>query len=47
MLLLYVTAVALAQDKSLYEKKEFIRNNDTLRYRILYPLDYDPAQKYP
>lgn len=47
MLLLYVTAISLAQDNSLYEKKEFIRDNDTLRYRILYPPDYDAAKKYP
>jgi predicted peptidase len=47
LLLLSITAIALAQDKGLYEKKTFIRNNDTLRYRILYPEGYDPAQKYP
>ena len=47
MLLLYVTAVSLGQDNSLYEKKDFIRGNDTLRYRILYPQDYDATKKYP
>lgn len=47
LLLLYVTAISLAQDNSQYEKKEFIRHNDTLRYRVLYPENYNPAKKYP
>lgn len=47
MLLLYVTAFAIAQDKSLFEKKELIRGQDTLRYRILYPEQYDASKKYP
>jgi len=45
--MLYVTALSQAQDKTLFEKKEFIRNQDTLRYRILYPENYDAAKKYP
>lgn len=36
-----------AQDNSPYEKKEFIKGTDTLRYRILYPLNYDAGKKYP
>lgn len=36
-----------AQFQQLYEKKEFIRGNDTLRYRILYPVDYNANKKYP
>jgi predicted peptidase len=36
-----------AQYKDLYEKKEFINGNDTLRYRILYPVNYDASKKYP
>jgi len=36
-----------AQYKDLYEKKEFISGNDTLRYRMLYPLNYDAGKKYP
>lgn len=47
LLLLYVSVLAFGQDNSLYEKKEFIRGNDTLRYRILYPQDYNAAKKYP
>lgn len=47
LLLLYATAFAIAQDKNLFEKKELIRDQDTLRYRILYPEKYDAAKKYP
>jgi len=47
LLLLYVTALTMAQDNGQYEKKEFIRNHDTLRYRVLYPQNYDAGKKYP
>jgi predicted peptidase len=36
-----------AQDKALYKKEVFVANNDTLPYRILLPLNYDAAKKYP
>jgi predicted peptidase len=36
-----------AQDKNLYEKKIFIQGNDTLLYRMLYPLNYKADKKYP
>ncbi len=36
-----------AQFQQAYEKKEFISGGDTLRYRILYPLNYDAHKKYP
>jgi predicted peptidase len=36
-----------AQDFSAYKKMLFIRGNDTLRYRILYPESYDPGKSYP
>lgn len=39
--------LAYAQDLSLYAKKYFIRGNDTLPYRVLLPVNYDPAKKYP
>lgn len=47
LLWLLVTVFSLAQDNSLYEKKEFIRGHDTLRYRILYPPGYQAGKKYP
>jgi predicted peptidase len=46
LLLLFMNNLS-AQYKDLYEKKEFINGNDTLRYRILYPLNYDAGKKYP
>lgn len=38
---------ATSQDRSLFEKKMFIEGTDTLLYRILYPLQYEPGKKYP
>lgn len=38
----------LAQDLSLFEKREFInKKGEVLPYRILYPRDYDSNKKYP
>jgi len=39
--------VAHAQNKSAFERGSFALKNDTLPYRILFPLDFDPAKKYP
>src|SRR5579862_6802889 len=36
----------MGQDLSLYERKEFTRNGQTLLYRILYPVNYDADKKY-
>lgn len=36
-----------AQDLSAYQSKLFIRGNDTLRYRILYPEKYKKNRAYP
>jgi len=47
MLLTAVSFSAGAQDRSLFEKKLFIQGQDTLRYRILYPLNYKADKKYP
>jgi predicted peptidase len=38
---------ASAQTTASFEKKEFIRSGDTLRYRIQYPLRYNHARQYP
>jgi predicted peptidase len=46
-LLCFMVSLAYSQDLSLYEKKNFIRDGDTLRYRILYPKNYDSHKKYP
>lgn len=36
-----------AQDKPKFLKAEFIKGEDVLNYRILYPEDFDPAKRYP
>jgi len=38
---------AVSGQNSLYQKKQFIFNNDTLPYRILYPENYDKTRNYP
>jgi predicted peptidase len=46
--LLIVTSLQLiAQDRNLFEKHWFIQHGDTLPYRILLPLNYDPQKTYP
>ncbi|MGJ3234020.1 prolyl oligopeptidase family serine peptidase [Marivirga sp.] len=45
-----LTALAVnlnAQDKSEFLKAKLIEGEDTLSYRILYPKDFNPAEKYP
>lgn len=44
---LCISVVLLAQDNSVYQKQAFIKNNDTLRFRILYPMNYKEDKKYP
>jgi predicted peptidase len=46
-LIFLFTALNAMSQNDLFEKKEFIRGTDTLRYRIMYPEGYDPAKKYP
>jgi len=36
-----------AQDLSKYDKGTFIKGKDSISYRILYPENYNPSQKYP
>ncbi len=51
--LLIITALVLnyissnGQGLELFEKKELIIKKDTLRYRILYPINFDRAKRYP
>ncbi len=39
--------LSMAQNLSLFERHTFIHNSDTLPYRILYPVNFDPTKKYP
>lgn len=47
VLLLFTYLAVQSQDMSLYQKKEYVSDGDTLPYRILYPEGYSPANKYP
>ncbi|MBL0356393.1 MAG: dienelactone hydrolase family protein [Chitinophagaceae bacterium] len=47
VVLIFVSINLSAQDKSLYKKEILVVNNDTMPYRILLPLNYDPSKKYP
>lgn len=47
LLLAFTMTNLPAQFQQLYEKKEFVRDGDTLRYRMLYPVNYDATKKYP
>lgn len=42
-----IALTLVAQDTSLFQRKLFIRNTDTLPYRILLPENYDAAKQYP
>jgi predicted peptidase len=45
-LIVFVGSSVKAQ-QDLFLKKEFVYKNDTLKYRILFPENYDKNQKYP
>jgi predicted peptidase len=42
-----LSVVANAQDLSLFQKQVFIKNGDTLPYRILLPKNFDATKAYP
>lgn len=46
-LLLLLLPLLVTAQTSLFEKEKFIIENDTLKYRILAPLDYNENEKYP
>ena len=47
VLLVFVTLQSYSQDFSAYQKQEFISEGDTLKYRILYPENFDKSKSYP
>jgi predicted peptidase len=47
LLVLFISNTVFSQDLSLFEKHLFIHRGDTLRYRLLLPLNYNPGKMYP
>jgi len=45
MVVTYTTV--LAQHQELYKREIFVSRDDTLRFRILYPADFDETRAYP
>ena len=45
--LCFIVSFAFAQDLSLYKKENFIVGTDTIKYRILFPENFDEHKKYP
>jgi predicted peptidase len=43
----FANIVLTAQNNELFEKREFIHRGDTLRYRVLFPENYDRTRNYP
>ena len=44
---LLIVITSAAQDTTLFKKAVYIKGNDTLNYRIMYPTKYDVNKKYP
>ncbi len=47
ILVLFLSHLSFAQDRSLYEKHVFVNGNDTMPYCLLLPENYDASKKYP
>jgi predicted peptidase len=45
--LFFISQFAEAQDTSAYSRHLFIKNHDTMPYRVLLPLNFNPSHKYP
>lgn len=47
LLILFISKAIMAQDFSAYEKHLYISKGDTLPYRLLLPINYNPGKMYP
>ena len=47
ILAFFMLQLSFAQDKSLYTKEQFIKEGDTLNYRMLLPENFDSGKEYP
>lgn len=46
-LVMILSLNAFCQDLSLYQKRWFVQNGDTMPYRLLLPENYDSSRQYP
>ncbi|MCC8410460.1 prolyl oligopeptidase family serine peptidase [Mucilaginibacter sp. UR6-1] len=47
ILTVLTAAIGRAQDKTAFDKGLYAEKGDTLKYRILFPVQFDPNTKYP
>lgn len=47
LLILVIPFYLYSQDYSMYEKRSYVKNGDTLLYRILFPKNYVKTRPYP
>ena len=47
LIFIQLTSNLYAQDLNLFGDQIFVSETDTLNYRLLMPLDYDPNKQYP
>ena len=47
MTILLIAALTVQAQNEIFRKKEFIYKGDTLRYRVLFPENYDKSKSYP
>lgn len=47
VILFSVPFSTMAQEKEIFKKEQFIKEGDTLNYRILFPRDFSEDKKYP
>lgn len=45
--LVFYVSLSVAQHQELYSKELFVNGNDTLRYRMLLPKNFDETKQYP
>ncbi|MFV0471641.1 MAG: dienelactone hydrolase family protein [Paludibacteraceae bacterium] len=47
LFLIFVCVINVSAQNELFEKREFVYKGDTLKYRVLFPDNYDKTRKYP
>lgn len=47
LLAIFVSVSTSGQDNAAWTKQLFIKGSDTLRYRLMYPANYDAKKQYP